>query len=141
MLTLWGDNASKYDQENFQGKVVAIRSVQVTDWNGKSLSCTFGSTLDIDPDIPEAEILKNYQVSTYMFLMLLINKKCRKFVPFVRMKKSFFSERVKCIFIKVIYKFYCQTSLGQMLWVVGKVISALNSRLVGFEKKVDEHLL
>jgi len=61
MLTLWGDNAAKYDQENFEGKVIAIRSVQVSDWNGKSLSCTFGSTLDIDPDIPEAEILKNLQ--------------------------------------------------------------------------------
>ena len=71
MLTLWGDNAAKYDQENFEGKVIAIRSVQVSDWNGKSLSCTFGSTLDINPDIPEAEILKNLQVSSYSFLMLL----------------------------------------------------------------------
>ena len=62
-LTLWGDNAAKYDQENFEGKVVAIKSVMVTDWNGKSLSCTFGSTLDIDPDIPQAEDLKNHQVS------------------------------------------------------------------------------
>ena len=61
-LTLWGDNAAKYDQENFEGKVVAIKSVMVTDWNGKSLSCTFGSTLDIDPDIPQAEDLKNHQV-------------------------------------------------------------------------------
>jgi len=61
MLTLWGDNAAKYDQENFEGKVVAIKSVMVTDWNGKSLSCTFGSTLDIDPDIPQAEDLKNHQ--------------------------------------------------------------------------------
>ena len=61
-MTLWGDNAAKYDQENFEGKVVAIKSVMVTDWNGKSLSCTFGSTLAIDPDIPQAADLKNHQV-------------------------------------------------------------------------------
>ena len=62
MLTLWGDNAGKYDQENFQGKIIAIRSCMVSDWNGKSLSCTFGSTIDIEPDVPQVEELRNYQV-------------------------------------------------------------------------------
>jgi len=63
MLTLWGDNAGKYDQENFQGKIIAIRSCMVSDWNGKSLSCTFGSTIDIEPDVPQVEELRNYQQS------------------------------------------------------------------------------
>ena len=57
MLTLWGENASKYNQENFEGKIIAIRSVMVTDWNGKSLSCTFGSTIDIDPDVDKDDII------------------------------------------------------------------------------------
>ena len=42
------------------GKVLALRSVQVTDWNGKSLSCTFGTSLEIDPDIPPAKDLKDF---------------------------------------------------------------------------------
>lgn len=33
---------TKNSTKNFKGKVVAIKSVMVTDWNGKSLSCTFG---------------------------------------------------------------------------------------------------
>ena len=37
-----------------------MRSVQVTDWNGKSLSCTFGTSLEIDPDIPPAKDLKDF---------------------------------------------------------------------------------
>ena len=64
MLTLWGENASKYNQENFEGKIIAIRSVMVTDWDcERSLSCTFGSTIDIDPDVPQVENIKNHQVS------------------------------------------------------------------------------
>ena len=42
------------------GKVLALRSVQVTDWNGKSLSCTFGTSLEIDPNIPAAKDLKDF---------------------------------------------------------------------------------
>ncbi len=55
MMTLWGDNAEKYDQGNLNGKVLAARSVMVSDWNGKSLSCTFGSSLEINPQIAQAE--------------------------------------------------------------------------------------
>jgi len=59
MLTLWGEKAEKYG-ESIIGKVLALRSVQVTDWNGKSLSCTFGTSLEIDPDIPPAKDLKDF---------------------------------------------------------------------------------
>ena len=63
MMTLWGDNAVKYDQNAIEGKVLAVRSVMVTDWNGKSLSCTFGSSIEVEPDIPEAEAIKEFYQS------------------------------------------------------------------------------
>ena len=43
------------------GKVLALKSVGVSDWNGKSLNCTFGSSLEIDPmNIPGAKDLKDF---------------------------------------------------------------------------------
>ena len=43
------------------GKVLALRSIAVSDWNGKSLNCTFGSSLEIDPmNIPGAKDLKDF---------------------------------------------------------------------------------
>ena len=41
----------------------AIRSVMVTDWNGKSLSCTFGSSVEVNPKIPQAEYLKEFHAT------------------------------------------------------------------------------
>ena len=63
MMTLWGENAEKYDKATLEGKVLAARSVMVTDWNGKSLSCTFGSSLELNPKIPEAEDLKKINLN------------------------------------------------------------------------------
>ena len=63
MMTLWAENAEKYDKATIEGKVLAARSVMVTDWNGKSLSCTFGSSIELNPNIPEAEALKNLKLT------------------------------------------------------------------------------
>lgn len=57
LLTLWGENAEKFDSEAIEGKVLAVRQVMVTDWNGKSLSCSFGSSIEVDPDLDDAKDL------------------------------------------------------------------------------------
>ena len=56
ILLFWINSSKTF----LSGKVLALRSVQVTDWNGKSLSCTFGTSLEIDPDIPPAKDLKDF---------------------------------------------------------------------------------
>jgi hypothetical protein len=43
---------------------LAIRSVTVTDWNGKSLSCSFGSSVEVEPEVDEAKTLRDYYDST-----------------------------------------------------------------------------
>ncbi len=60
MATLWGENAVKYDADAIVGKVIAMKQVQVTDWNGKSLSVSFGTTIELNPDIAEATVIKLY---------------------------------------------------------------------------------
>ena len=44
----------------FKGKVLAMRSVLVSDWNGKSLSMSFTSSLEIDPKIQQAKDLSDF---------------------------------------------------------------------------------
>lgn len=61
MATLWGDEAEKRTAESMLGKVVAIKAATVSDWNGKSLSCSFGSTLEIEPEsLPESKALNDW---------------------------------------------------------------------------------
>ncbi len=59
-LTLWSEKAEKFDALN---KVVAFKMAQVREFNGKSLSLTFGGTLEIEPDLPEAHALKDWYES------------------------------------------------------------------------------
>ena len=54
-LTIWGEKAESFDCE---GKVIAIKTATISEWNGKSLSVGFGSTLDVEPNIPEAVALR-----------------------------------------------------------------------------------
>ena len=62
--TLSTDDLSDYNYYLLfllSGKVLALKSVGVSDWNGKSLNCTFGSSLEIDPmNIPGAKDLKDF---------------------------------------------------------------------------------
>jgi len=60
-LTLWGGNA-----ENFDGSgnpVVAIKGCKVSDFNGVSLSALGSSTIQLNPDMPEAFTLKGWYES------------------------------------------------------------------------------
>lgn len=40
--------------------VVAIKSARVGDYNGKTLGTISTSLVDVDPDVPEAGILRNW---------------------------------------------------------------------------------
>jgi len=60
-LTLWGSNA-----ENFEGgsnPVLAVKGCKVSDYNGVSLSALGSSTIQINPDMPEAFALKGWYES------------------------------------------------------------------------------
>ncbi|XP_035702781.1 replication protein A 70 kDa DNA-binding subunit isoform X2 [Folsomia candida] len=57
-LTLWGKQAEDFrDDDN---PVVAVKRVKVSDFNGKSISCTMASTILLNPDLPEAQTLREW---------------------------------------------------------------------------------
>lgn len=43
--------------------VVAVKSARVGDFNGKTLGTISTSLVDVDPDVPEAGILRNWSVT------------------------------------------------------------------------------
>jgi replication factor A1 len=58
-LTMWGDEARKYNEDELAGNpVVAFKSLKVGDYGGRSLSSSYGSKVMVNPDIPEAHKLR-----------------------------------------------------------------------------------
>jgi replication factor A1 len=57
-LTLWGEKASKGDL--VVGQVVAVKAAKVSEWNTRSLSMMQSSSLNVDPDLPEAHQLRGW---------------------------------------------------------------------------------
>ncbi|CAL1288199.1 unnamed protein product [Larinioides sclopetarius] len=57
-LTLWGKEAESFDGS--LNPVVAVKGARVSDFNGKSLSVTMSSSMQINPDIKEAHVLKGW---------------------------------------------------------------------------------
>ncbi|XP_072248336.1 replication protein A 70 kDa DNA-binding subunit [Leuresthes tenuis] len=57
-VTLWGEEAEKFDGSG--QPIVAIKGAKLSDFGGRSLSVSFGSTLMINPDIPEAYKLRGW---------------------------------------------------------------------------------
>jgi replication factor A1 len=57
-LTLWGGTADNFDATG--NPVVAIKGAKVSDYNGVSLSCSFSSVLQINPDLPQCHELKGW---------------------------------------------------------------------------------
>jgi len=55
-LTLWGETAVNWNTEGSQ--VLAIKNVKVSEFSGKSLSASFKSRFEINPDIPRAHELR-----------------------------------------------------------------------------------
>lgn len=58
-LTAWGDKVSALD--GAEGKVLAVRGAYVSEWNGvKGVNAGFGCSVDVAPDIDEANYLKEW---------------------------------------------------------------------------------
>lgn len=55
-LTVWGSNTETMEVENFP--VYALKSLRVSDYNGRTLTTTPGTTYFMNPDIREAHELK-----------------------------------------------------------------------------------
>ncbi len=59
-LTLWGSEAETFDASNTKSTVVAVKGAKVSDFNGVSISATFQSVVQVDPDIPPAHTLRGW---------------------------------------------------------------------------------
>ncbi|KAH8042181.1 hypothetical protein HPB51_021265 [Rhipicephalus microplus] len=57
-LTLWGDQAEKFDGSD--NPVVAVKGARVSDFSGVSLSLISSSMLQVNPDIPESHALMGW---------------------------------------------------------------------------------
>jgi len=60
-ITLWGEMAEKYDENIVpEGCVIGIKNCRVSDFGGKSLNTTYGSTFFVNPDRQEAHKLREW---------------------------------------------------------------------------------
>lgn len=60
-LTLWNETAEKFTENTLGNKqVVAIKNCRVGDYGGRSLGTIGASHIDVNPDIPEAHVLKSW---------------------------------------------------------------------------------
>ncbi|XP_077995285.1 replication protein A 70 kDa DNA-binding subunit-like isoform X1 [Glandiceps talaboti] len=57
-MTLWGDDAEKFDGSN--NPVLAVKGARLSDFGGRSLSLLQSSVLQINPDIPKAHHLRGW---------------------------------------------------------------------------------
>jgi hypothetical protein len=56
-VTLWSQKAEDFDKSSI-GRIIRIRRAKVTDFNGKSLTLNFSSSIESDPkNCPESEEL------------------------------------------------------------------------------------
>ena len=57
-LTLWGDKAEKTDLA--VGQVLAVKGAKVSEWNTRSLGLQQSSSVQLDPELPEAHQLRGW---------------------------------------------------------------------------------
>ncbi|KAK3769131.1 hypothetical protein RRG08_067108 [Elysia crispata] len=57
-LTLWGDEANKFDGQGFP--IVAVKGARLSDFNGRSLSVSGSSQLIVNPETKEAYVLRGW---------------------------------------------------------------------------------
>lgn len=58
VLTLWGEEANKFDGYGFP--IVAVKGARLSDFNGRSLSVSGSSQLIVNPDSKEAHVLRGW---------------------------------------------------------------------------------
>ena len=85
-FTIWGEQAENFDAPI--NSIIAIKNALVGEFNGKTLSTTFGSTnIQVDPDIPEAHLIKGkFYIVTYeinkFFFNRMVHEKPRHHLQF-----------------------------------------------------------
>lgn len=58
-VTLWGEQANKWNEEELgHNAILAVKACKVSDFGGRSLSSTFQSQIYVNPDRPEAHVLR-----------------------------------------------------------------------------------
>ncbi|CAG8734018.1 9800_t:CDS:1, partial [Racocetra persica] len=65
-LTLWSLQAEKFDS-SIANHIIACKNVRVGDFNGRSLTAIFDSTIIIDPNIQETKELRDWYNSDGMY--------------------------------------------------------------------------
>eukprot|EP01113_Clastostelium_recurvatum_P027557 TRINITY_DN3326_c0_g1_i3.p1 TRINITY_DN3326_c0_g1~~TRINITY_DN3326_c0_g1_i3.p1 ORF type:complete len:672 (-),score=130.92 TRINITY_DN3326_c0_g1_i3:37-2010(-) len=58
-MTLWSERAEQWD-EHIQNPVLAVRGVKVSDYGGKTLSSVGSTSMELNPNIPETTILRQW---------------------------------------------------------------------------------
>ena len=58
-FTLWADLAENFDCS--PNRVIAIKNAMVGEYNGKTLSCVSNTTFQVEPEIPETNLLKGIE--------------------------------------------------------------------------------
>lgn len=58
-FTLWGKEATEFDEANVE-KTFAAKGAKVGDFNGRNLSAIFATSISLDPDVREANVLKGW---------------------------------------------------------------------------------
>ena len=64
-LTLWGDNAQKFDHSKYVGEIVAVKGAQLGTFNGRSLSASFSSIIEFQIDQNGDEYAQKVQCMIY----------------------------------------------------------------------------
>jgi len=58
--TVWGDRSQKVQTEYQGNPILALRQVRVSDFGGRSVSAGGGSSMTIDPRVPELAIIREW---------------------------------------------------------------------------------
>lgn len=56
-LTLWAERAEQ-DDSKFMDAIIAVKGCKLSEFGGRSLSCNAGTSVELNPDVPEAHSLR-----------------------------------------------------------------------------------
>jgi replication factor A1 len=57
-MKVWGTEAESFNA--IKGSIIAVKNALVGDFKGRTLKCVPNTTIEYDPDLPEAHILKGW---------------------------------------------------------------------------------
>jgi replication factor A1 len=57
-MKVWGNEAESFNA--IKGSIIAVKNALVGDFKGRTLKCVPNTTIEYDPDLPEAHILKGW---------------------------------------------------------------------------------